>query len=349
MGEDALMHSILLLYNIVGRGQLGTSTRRPAPLYRLLGPIGPMAKHIDGRLAPLDVQQQVDAIRYLAAETGARIAQCNGGSNCMHYRKKLTMGECCLCSWHIKHDQNGDILLKMGANATEKESGHRLWQLCILCWHKWHRQWDAEPCTGCECTAWLQVWQNRNPRRADEIAAHTAPVFAAVGAWAAATTTRPPLAHPAAPPVLAVRATTQPPLAQPAPPPGPPPTMVADMTTMKTKMAALEEKVAEARMMVGTVTSMGIKLMVMEDTVSEYTTTMEGTLATIAGKLAALEETVAEATATVDRAVTKIEARLADLESKAVTAIESDPVSSEAGWEAWGGTENSDGTQHAAP
>ena len=124
--------------------------------------------------------------------------------------------------------------------------------------------------------------------------------------------------------------------------------MVADMTTMKAKLAALEEKVAEATMMVGTVTSMGIKLMVMEDTVS-VVTTMEGTLATIAGKLTALEETVAEATARVDRAVTKIEARLADLESNVVTAIGSSAVSSEVAWGPWGGTEDSDGTQHAAP
>ena len=190
-----------------------------------------MAKVVEAGLAPVEVQERIKANNAQVRERGVRlIRMCQGGSNCMHHRKKTTKGNCSKCSGRIDHGVNGDVLIRMGGAARDKD-GTKLFWLCIPCWHNWHREWDSEACTEAECFAWLQIWQEKNPWRVDQVMAPQAPEFLAV-------TAEPP----AAPMTVAIiQSTTVPP-----PPSTPPPTMREDVTSMMQKLAVLQVTVAEA-------------------------------------------------------------------------------------------------------
>ena len=109
---------------------------------------------------PQSVADKHDEIRQTR-----KVRPCNGGSHCMHYRRKATAGTCCRCTKEVDFDYDNNMLIKMGPKATDTKSGDRLYNVCIPCWYAWHRDWQSVACKDAECLAYFELFASRNPLR----------------------------------------------------------------------------------------------------------------------------------------------------------------------------------------
>ena len=108
---------------------------------------------------PQSVADKHDEIRQTR-----KVRPCNGGSHCMHYRRKATAGTCCRCTKEVDFEYDNNMLIKMGPKAYTK-TGDRLYNVCIPCWYAWHRDWQSVACKDAECLAYFELFASRNPLR----------------------------------------------------------------------------------------------------------------------------------------------------------------------------------------